>query len=288
MNNPPSNRQPELGSVAYLPVIKRTQAGLLLDGGTLGELLLPARDIIWPDEEKPATVKVFIYPDQDSKPRVTTQMPCLLPGEVGRLKVVGNMPGGAFLDWGLPKDLLLPRNEQTNQPEVGRWQTVIVLRDHELRPFASTRLDRHVEKTCTEFKQGDAVPLLVIQRTDLGYKVVVASRYWGLLICDEGQAVRLGQQLTGYVQRLRDDQRLSVSLNPPGAAKRDGLPEQILARLQVSNGRLPLSDKSDPAAIRDAFRCSKNAFKQAIGKLYKERKIVIEVQGIRLPDAKNP
>lgn len=141
-----------------------------------------------------------------------------------------------------------------------------------------------MDDTCTEFKQGDTVSILVIQRTDLGYKVAVENRYWGLLHCDPGQEVRSGQKHTAYVQRLRDDNKLSLSLNPPGAAKVRGLPEQIMERLQASNGILPLSDKSDPATIRAAFNCSKNAFKQAIGKLYKERKIVIEEWRIRLAD----
>ena len=114
------------------------------------------------------------------------------------------------------------------------------------------------------------------------HKVAVNHRYWGLLADDGGRELRPGQRLTGYVRRLRDDRRLSLSLNPPGAAKSEGLAERILARLERENGALPLGDKSTPAEIRAAFGCSKNAFKEAIGKLYKERRIVIEADGIRL------
>lgn len=272
---------PTLASVAELKVIKRLRNGLLLDGGKLGQLLLPEREL--ETEAQPVSVKVFIYPDHEGEVRVTTQLPHLLVGEVGRLRVVSVSHAGAFLDWGLPKDLLLPHAEQTNTPEPGRWQTVLVLRDGAGRPFASTRLERHLQDTCTEFRQGDAVPLLLVQRTDLGFKVAVANRYWGLLQTEGRDDLRIGQRHNGYVQRLREDQRLSLSLNPPGVAKLDGLTDQILARLAQHNGKLALGDKSDPAVIRAAFGCSKSAFKQAIGQLYKAHKLVIEADGIRLP-----
>lgn len=269
------------GSVAVLPVRKRIRAGLILDGGDLGELLLPARELH--GEGLPESVRVFVYADGDGRPRATARLPKVLPGEVGRLRVVSVGKVGAFLDWGLPKDLLLPFAEQGNRPEPGRGQTVMVVRDQDGRLFASARLDRYLRDTCDEYRQGDAVPLVVVQRTDLGHKVAVADRYWGLLADDGGRELRPGQRLTGYVQRLRDDHRLSLSLNPPGAAKSEGLAERILARLERENGSLPLGDKSAPADIRAAFGCSKNAFKEAIGKLYKERRIVIDSDGIRLP-----
>lgn len=268
------------GSVAVLPVRKRIRAGLLLDGGRLGELLLPARE--WSDESVPDAIRVFIYSDGEGRPRATVQLPRLLPDEIGRLRVVSVSPVGAFLDWGLPKDLLLPFAEQGNRPEPGRWQTVRVVRDHENRLFASARLDRWLEDACDEYAQGDAVPLVVVQRTDLGYKVAVADRYWGLLAASQERQLRSGQKLTGYVQRLRADRRLSLSLDPPGAAKSEGLAERIVQRLKDEHGVLALGDKSAPADIRAVFGCSKNAFKEAIGKLYKERRIIIETGGIRL------
>ncbi len=270
------------GSVALLPVRKRIQAGLLLDGGGLGELLLPARELAG-KAEAPESVRVFVYSDGNSQLHATTHMPRLLPGQVGRLRVVSVGRVGAFLDWGLPKDLLLPFAEQGNRPEPGGWQTVCVVRDHDNRLFASTRLDRYLQDTCDVYRQGDAVPLVVVRRTDLGYKVAVDHQYWGLLADEGDRALRPGQRLTGYVQRLRADHRLSLSLHPSGAAKRDDLAERILARLERDGDPLPLSDKSAPAEIRAAFGCSKNAFKEAIGKLYKQRRIVIERDGIRLP-----
>ncbi len=271
---------PDTGTVAVLPVLRRVRAGLLLDGGTLGEVLLPAREL--GEDPTAASLRVFLYEDGDGQPRASARLPRLLPGQVGRLRVVSVSRVGAFLDWGLPKDLLLPFAEQGNRPEVGRWQTVRVVRDRSGRLFASARLDRWLEDTCDQFAQGDAVSLVVVQRTELGYKVVVEDRYWGLLAEDGAADLKPGQRLTGYVQRLREDQRLSLSPNPPGAAKREGVAERVLQRLRREDGFLPLGDKSAPEDIRAAFGCSKNAFKQAIGKLYKDGEIVIEPAGIRL------
>ncbi|MFP1681476.1 S1 RNA-binding domain-containing protein [Alloalcanivorax sp. C16-1] len=272
--------QPAVGAVAVLPVRRRVRAGLLLDGGALGEVLLPDREV---DEELTAkALRVFVYEDGDGQVRASARLPRLLPGQVGRLRVVSTSRVGAFLDWGLPKDLLLPFAEQGNRPEVGRWQTVRVVRDHAGRLFASARLDRWLEDTCDAYAQGDAVPLVVVQRTELGYKVAVDDRYWGLLAEDGRSDLKPGQRLTGYVQRLRPDGRLSLSANPPGAAKREGVAERVLQRLRQEDGFLPLGDKSPPDDIRAAFGCSKNAFKQAIGKLYKDGEIVIEPAGIRL------
>ncbi|WP_323745850.1 CvfB family protein [Alloalcanivorax profundimaris] len=269
-----------IGAVAVLPVLRRVRAGLLLDGGALGELLLPAREL--GDDAPPASLRVFVYEDGDGRPRASARLPRLLPGQVGRLRVVSVNRVGAFLDWGLPKDLLLPFAEQGNRPEPGRWQTVRVVRDRAGRLFASARLDRWLDDTCDAFAQGEAVPLVVVQRTELGYKVAVADRYWGLLAVDGDRALKPGQRLTGYVARLRADRRLSLSLDPPGAAKREGVAERVLQRLRREDGFLPLGDKSPPDDIRAAFGCSKNAFKQAIGKLYKDGEIVIEPAGIRL------
>ena len=275
-----SEHRPGIGDVAVLPVARRVRAGLLLDAGPLGELLLPAREL--GDGEPPAAMRVFIYQDGDGQVRASARLPRLLPGQVGRLRVVSVTRVGAFLDWGLPKDLLLPFAEQGNRPEPGRWQTVRVVSDQEGRLFASACLDRWLADTCDAFAQGDAVSIVVVRRTELGYKVAVEDRYWGLLAEEGRHDLKPGQRLTGYVQRLREDHRLSLSLNPPGAAKREGVAEQVLRRLHQEQGFLPLGDKSAPDDIRAAFGCSKNAFKQAIGKLYKDGEIVIEPDGIRL------
>lgn len=271
-----------VGIMQPLTVVRRARQGIYLDGGDLGEILLPNREA---DESlQPGdSVQVFVYHDSEDRLVATTRKPLLQCGEVGLLKVVSVTRVGTFLDWGLPKDLLLPFAEQRGTPEEGRQLLVKVIHNHDGRLVASANLDRHLDDTSDAYQQGDEVRLVVSHQTEIGYKVVVDGRYWGLLpAADVREPLRRGQRVTGYIQRLRPDQRLSVSLHAPGAAKSDELAERIVAQLEAHDGFLPLSDKSAPDDIFRHFRVSKSAFKQSIGKLYKARRIVIEKDGIRL------
>lgn len=208
-------------------------------------------------------------------------------GEVAFLKVVTVNDIGAFLDWGLPKDLLLPYGEQRPRPGVGKRVLVMVYEDAQGRPLASMRLDKFIGDEASGLSQGDKVELIVAEHTDLGVKAVVDNRFWGLIYHDDmPQPLRRGQRLDGYVRRIRDDGRLDLALVPPGAAKLDVVGEQILAALGRNQGHLTLSDKSPADEIKSRLGVSKSAFKQAIGRLYKRRLIAIEESGIRLlPDA---
>lgn len=264
-----------------LEVIRAVRNGLLLDGGSLGDVLLPSREA--GDLQPGDSVLVTLYNDGQGSTMASVKAPKVQRGEVASLGVVSTSKLGAFLDWGMPKDLLLPFAEQTGPLRPGGRALVIVTTDREGRLLASAKLDRFMKDTCNEFQQGDEVSLIAARETDLGWKMVVNNRYWGMIARKELRApLKHGQRVTGYVQRLREDGKLSLSLNAPGAAKSDALSEQILAALEQAGGELPLGDKSAPDAIFDAFRCSKNAFKQAIGGLYKARKIVIEKDRIRL------
>ena len=272
-----------LGDWTELPVKKAIPAGWLLDGGSLGDVLLPGKDADSPLAAGD-TVRVFLYADGQNRPQATCRAPLAICGEVASLKVTSTSKVGAFLHWGPSKDLLLPFAEQQVRPEEGRYQLVMVCRDREGRPMASAKLDRFLEDTCDQYAQGDAVPVVVSKNTDLGTKVVVANRYWGLIHKNDlRHPLRPGQRVTGYVQRLREDQRLSITLNPPGEQKTAQLGDAIMAQLRASDGFIPLHDKSDPASIHARFRCSKNAYKQAIGKLYKAGDITLHDDGIRLP-----
>lgn len=203
------------------------------------------------------------------------------------LEVVTVNETGAFLDWGKPRDLLLPYGEQRFRPSVGRRVLVKVYEDQQGRPVASQRLDRFLVDEAGGFSAGEEVAVVIADETDLGFKVVVNHHYWGLLYRDDvTRPLRRGQAVTGYVKRLREDSRLDVSLLPPGAARLDVVGDQVLAALRESGGYLSLGDKSSAAEIKARLRVSKSAFKQAIGRLYKQRLIVIEEGGIRLaPDA---
>ncbi|MCC5884579.1 MAG: RNA-binding protein [Halomonas sp.] len=204
-------------------------------------------------------------------------------GEVAYLEVVTVNETGAFLDWGHQRDVLLPFGEQRFRPTPGKRVLVRIYEDQQGRPVASQKLDRFVQDEATGLAPGDEVELVIADATDLGYKAVVDHRFWGLLYRDDvTRPLRRGQRVKAYVKRLRDDGRLDLSLLPPGSARLDVVGDQVLRALRESGGYLPLSDSSDAGEIKARLGVSKNAFKQAIGRLYKRRLIVIEEGGIRL------
>lgn len=211
-------------------------------------------------------------------------------GEVAYLEVVTVNETGAFLDWGHPRDLLLPFGEQRFRPTPGKRVLVRIYEDQQARPVASQKLDRFIQDEATGLVSGDEVELVVADATDLGFKVVVNHRFWGLLYRDDvTRPLRRGQRAKGYIKRVRDDARLDLSLLPPGSARLDVVGEQVLKALRESGGYLPLADNSEAAAIKARLGVSKSAYKQAIGRLYKQRLIDIEEHGIRLvPGATRP
>ncbi|MDX5379067.1 MAG: S1-like domain-containing RNA-binding protein [Halomonas sp.] len=222
-------------------------------------------------------------PSSDRQRERASRTPKAQIGEVAYLEVVTLNETGAFLDWGHARDVLLPFGEQRFRPTPGKRVLVRLYEDQQGRPVASQKLDRFVQDEATGLAPGDAVELVIADVTDLGYKAVVDHRFWGLLYRDDvTRPLRRGQRVTGYVKRVRDDGRLDLSLLPPGPARLDVVGEQVLKALRESGGYLPLSDSSDATAIKTRLGVSKNAFKQAIGRLYKRRLIVIEESGIRL------
>lgn len=225
-------------------------------------------------------------PDSARRSPPASRQPLAEVGEVALLKVVTVNATGAFLDWGRPKDLLLPFGEQDFRPAVGKSVLVKINVDEQGRPVASMRLDRFVKDEAEGLAAGDAVTLVIGDRTELGVKAVVEHRFWGLVYRDEYQAVgsrppRRGERLTGYVKRVRDDGRLDLTLQPLGGARRDLAGERIMAALDDGQGFLALNDKSPASAIKARLGISKNAFKQAIGGLYRQRRIRLEAAGIR-------
>lgn len=210
-------------------------------------------------------------------------------GEIALLKVVAVNDTGAFLHQGLPKDLLLPYREQHGEVRVDDQVLVMVCEDEQGRPFASMRLDDFIQDEAEGYAQGDQVALIIAGPVDLGIKAIVDNRYWGLLYADEifrpqHQALKKGDRMTGYVKKPRADHKIDITINPPGHIAAASLADQILTKLGKHGGFLPLHDKSAPDAIQAAFGVSKSVFKQAIGVLYKQRRITIEDGGIRLID----
>lgn len=272
----------QIGHTYSTRVIERQRDVLYLDGNELGRLPLPAREAGNADDGD--IIDVFIYTDATGQPLATTKIPLVERDQCASLKVMDITNAGAFLDWGLDKNLLLPFAEQRRPLEAGRFESVLVYLDNSGRLAASSRLDHHLPETVSDFRRWQAVSLLIYQRTDLGLKAVVDNRAIGLLYKDEiFKAVRVGESHSGFVKRLRYDGRIDLALQPPSKQLQPDLAESIMAHLTKNNGVCMLSDKSSPEAIQAVFHVSKKNFKKALSTLYKQRRIVIMADRITLP-----
>jgi len=273
----------KIGRNNLLEVIKFEPQGAYLQGGWLGEILLPKR-YVPEDCEVGDPLNVFVYLDSKDRFIATTQTPRAQVGEVAFLEVTDVNNIGAFLDWGLPKDLLVPYNQQHMTMEVGKSYLVYIYTDEEThRIAASTKLNKYIGRLPNDYKQGQKVDLAISATTDLGYSAVIDNQYWGLLFfSDVVRPLKIGQKVKGFIKQVRNDGKVDLSLHAPGFKKIENLAERVLDRLEKSEGYLPLSHKSKPEEIYDAFSISKKAFKTAIGTLYKQRQIRIESDGIYL------
>ncbi|EXF46978.1 RNA binding S1 [Pseudomonas sp. BAY1663] len=267
-----------IGRYNSLPIVKHTGFGLYLDGGPDGEILLPKRYI---PKDTPTEVddwlNVFVYLDSEDKLIATTEKPKVQVGEFASLKVVEINRVGLFLDWGLPKDLLLPHSEEKRPLQVGDYCVVYVYIDKRTRRITATaRLDRHLDKTPAAYTAGEAVDLLIVEASDLGYKAIINGRHWGLIHKNEVfKFLRGGMRERGYIKEVRADGKISLSLQPMGSEAADALQALILQQLEENQGVLELSDKSPAQEIARRFGVSKGNFKKAIGGLYKQGRIVI-------------
>ncbi len=277
-----------IGERASLQILHEKTHGLFLDGGELGEILLPHREI--PRGcSLGGYLDVFLYNDSEDRPVATVLEPKAMPGQFARLKCVAVTGVGAFLDWGLPKDLLVPFREQKVKMEVGKSYIVRVeVDEHTGRIVASTRLTRYLDKEPPKFKKGQEVDLLTFAKTDLGYKAIINSTHSGLIYASEVfQPLSPGEKLTGYIADVRPDGKIDLSLNAPGRARIDNLEEQILKELKARGGYWAVGDHTSAEEIKEELGVSKRAFKQAIGALFKKGKIRIEVKGLRLVEGED-
>ena len=276
----------DIGKHNTLTVVRGSTPGIYLDGGEHGEILLPNRYV--PRRIAPGdALEVFVYRDSEDRLVATTEKPLATVGEVATLKVVSvNRQIGAFLDWGLAKDLLLPFREQTGPVKVGQDVVVRVYLDTKTqRIVASMKLDRDSALESPTYRMGQQVEFLIAERTTLGYKALVDGKHPGLLYHERlGVPVVAGQKLKGFVRAIRPDGKIDLSLDQAGYQRVAPLAQRIVRALQRSNGRLGLDDGSSPEAIRKAFGTSKKAFKQALGTLYKTRRIRFAKPGIELLD----
>ncbi|HXF11275.1 MAG TPA: S1-like domain-containing RNA-binding protein [Desulfuromonadaceae bacterium] len=275
-----------LGKRNTLSIVRESTPGLYLDGGELGEILLPGRYI--PANLKPKDkLDVFVYRDSEDRLVATTEIPKATVDEFVCLKVVSiNDRVGAFLDWGLAKDLLLPFPEQEKAVRVGQSVVVFVYLDPRSgRIVATSRLRRHLSRELPHYRNSQPVDLLITGASPLGYQAIVENSHLGLLYRDNVTIpLQIGQRLRGFVRNVRPGGQIDLSLDASGYKRVAPLTEQIVKALEQSGGRLAFDDDSSPQAIRQTFGASKKAFKQALGKLYKVRRIQFTKPGIELLD----
>lgn len=272
----------EIGKWNSLRVIKEVPFGVYLQGDNFGDILLPKKFV--PQGTKiNEVVDVFIYFDSEDIIIATTQRPRAMVGDFAFLRVVDVNAVGAFLDWGLDKDLLVPRTEQQRVMEKGRSYIVYVKQDNQGRIVASSKLNYFLDRSSGHFKPGQEVRLLIDEPSPLGTKVIINNSHWGLIhSTDIFQQLNYGRKIPGYIKTVREDGKIDVVLRKIGQDRIHDLAERIVKKLEEENGFLPLHDKSDSMDIKRMFGESKSGFKNAIGQLYKQGKIHIGTDGIRL------
>jgi predicted RNA-binding protein (virulence factor B family) len=272
----------EIGKYHTLEIVKCLDFGAYLDGGDGLEILLPTRYV--PQNAQPGdSVNVFVYHDNAGRLIATTARPLAIAGEFRFMEVKAVNQTGAFLEWGIMKDLLVPFHEQKMPMQEGRRYLVYVHEDHLTgRIVASARIDKYLDNVPPAYDRGEEVDLLVADKTELGYKVIINNLHWGLVYENEVfRSLEKGERLKGYIKYVREDDKIDVSLAPPGYRKVEGTAGLILESLKAQGGFLPVHDKSNPEEIYALFGCSKKNFKQALGALYKKGLITIEKAGIR-------
>lgn len=273
----------EIGKTNTLNIVRETDNGVYLDGENLGEILMPRKfvtDAIKANNE----ATVFVYTDSEDRLVATTETPHAKVGDFALLKVAATSPFGAFLDWGLPKDLLVPLSEQkAKMVEGGHYMVYIFLDLLTNRIAASAKLDKFLNNTPPEYEAGEEVQLIIAEETDLGYKAIVNQAHWGMLYKNQVfKPLSPGEKLHGFINKIREDEKIDLLLEKPGYEKIDGLSEKILQALENNHGFMAISDKSSPEMIQAMLGISKKNFKKAVGNLYKKRFIDFKSDGIQL------
>ncbi len=278
----------QIGKRNSLTVVSSTPQGIYLDGGDHGEILLPNR-YIPKGTSLDEVLEVFIYRDSEDRVIATTEQPYVEVGSFATLRVVSiNRRVGAFLDWGLPKDLLLPFREQVDPVDPGQDVVVYVMVDEKTdRIVATTRLRRHLSQKKAPYAPGKQVSLLIVNRTPLGYNAIVEGTHLGLLYQSNiGAALQPGQKVNGFVTAVYPDGKVDLSLDASGYQRVAPLTDRILEKLKEAGGKLPYDDDSAPEEIRRVFDTSKKAFKQALGALYRQRRLRFSQPGIEWVDVR--
>ncbi|WP_372635828.1 S1 RNA-binding domain-containing protein [Fodinibius sp.] len=274
-----------LGTYQTLSVAREIEHGYILKEDKGAEVLLPG-NLASRELQKGENVRVFIYKDGEERITATMQDPKITLNGIAVLTVKDITRHGAFLDWGLDKDLFLPHSEQTTKLREGTSCLVYLYLDKETdRLVASMKIDRFLDNTTLSVEEKEKVDLWILNKTDLGYNVAINGKHRGLIYHNEFfDEVSHGDKTTGYIKQIRTDNKIDVTLRPIGYNKVESRADIILHRLKKSGGYLDLHDKSDPDEIKDRLKMSKKTFKKAIGLLYRENIIDIREDGIYLSD----
>ncbi len=274
----------EIGRYNKLKILRQTSVGLYL-GDVSGE------DVLLPNKYCPKNFKiedeieVFVYRDHEGRKIATNLTPKIHLHEFALLQVTAVTDVGAFLDWGMEKELFVPFMEQKQKMKEGRWYIVYLDLDTKTdRLYASNKIDKHLENDILTIKEKEEVELLVLQKTDLGFTVIVNNRHKGLLFNNEiFRELNIGDKLKGFVKKIREDNKIDISLQAIGYNKFIDTNSDLIYRALLENdGFLAVTDKTSPDEIYLQFGMSKKAFKKTLGALFKQKKIKIQPNGIKL------
>lgn len=273
-----------IGEVNHLQILRFTSVGAYLGDEEGNDVLLPNK-YLTEGLEIDQMVDVFVYRDSEDRAVATTEKPLIELGGFNYLYIKEVTMYGAFADWGLEKDLMIPFKEQRKKLEEGKWYLITLQLDADTdRVFGSTKVNRYLHECDHPFDRTAPADLLICDESELGIKVIVDNRYSGLIYHNDiTRNLERGERTTGFVYNVREDGKLDVRLDPVGKVKISESAERLLSLLKVQKF-LPIHDKSDPEEVRDCVGMSKKTFKQAVGSLYKERLILLDKDGIRLSE----
>ncbi|MBJ7553378.1 S1 RNA-binding domain-containing protein [Marinomonas spartinae] len=271
----------QVGRLNTLKVVKEKEFGMYLDADQLGEILLPKRYIpkgLKVGEE----VEVLVYLDSDDELIATTETPKVQVGEFAALTCVAVNQVGAFFDWGLPKDLLVPFSQQKNRVEEGETHLLFVYLDQLTnRIVATTKVDALLNREEAPYRTGDQVSIIIGDKTNIGFKCIIDNRFWGVLFFQDAfRQLRKGEKTTAFIKRVREDGKIDLSLQEVGYKKVRNILDDIMDYLEAQGGEMALTDKASPEAIYAVFKVSKATYKKALGALYKDQKIVLSKEKV--------
>ncbi len=273
----------QIGKINRLKIKTIQRNGAYLDAEGAADLFLPKRYI--PDTSRLGDeIEVFVFVDKENTLQCTIDKPVATVGEYAVLPVVSDSSAGAFLNWGMENDLLVPKAEQQHRMVQGNSYVVFIfLSEKTNRIVASSKLDKFLSSKAPGYEEGEKVDLILFEKTDLGYRALINGMHAGMIYTNEVfQPLQIGQQLTGYINRIREDKKIDLILQQAGYQGVNGVSQTILGIIQERGGRVSVTDKSPPEDIYALFSVSKKVFKKAIGALYKKRIIRIDADGISL------